>query len=82
VSFDALPDRKPWDHAIELEFGAKASSHKVYHYLRMNRLELTPSLRRIWHRVGSVLKSPMAAPVFLPSRSRMEVSDWSRTIGH
>ena len=29
MSFDALPDRKPWDHAIELEFGAKASSTKV-----------------------------------------------------
>jgi len=30
VSFDALPDHKPWDHAIELEFRAKASSTKVY----------------------------------------------------
>jgi hypothetical protein len=30
VAFDALPDRKPWDHAIELEVGAKASSTKVY----------------------------------------------------
>ena len=30
VSFDTLPDRKPWDHAIELEFRAKASSTKVY----------------------------------------------------
>jgi hypothetical protein len=30
VSFDTLLDRKPWDHAIELEFRAKASSTKVY----------------------------------------------------
>jgi hypothetical protein len=29
-SFDELPDRKPWDHAIELELGAKTSSTKVY----------------------------------------------------
>jgi hypothetical protein len=30
VSFDTLPDCKPWDHSIELEFGAKVSSTKVY----------------------------------------------------
>ena len=29
-SFDDLPERKPWDHAIELELDAKVSSTKVY----------------------------------------------------
>jgi hypothetical protein len=29
-SFDALPDRKPWDHAIELKPGSKAVDCKIY----------------------------------------------------
>jgi hypothetical protein len=29
-SFDELLERKSWDHAIELELGAKTSSTKVY----------------------------------------------------
>ena len=29
-SFDALPDRKVWDHMIDLEPGSKASNFKVY----------------------------------------------------
>ena len=29
-SFDELPECKLWNHAIELELGAKASSTKVY----------------------------------------------------
>jgi hypothetical protein len=37
-SFDDLPEQKPWDHAIELELGAKASSTKVYP-LSLNKQE-------------------------------------------
>jgi hypothetical protein len=37
-SFNELPDRKPWDHAIELELGAKASSTKIY-LLSLNKQE-------------------------------------------
>jgi hypothetical protein len=29
-SFDALPDQKPWDHAIELKPGSKAVDCKIY----------------------------------------------------
>jgi hypothetical protein len=29
-SFDALPDRKPWDHAIKLKPGSKAVDCKIY----------------------------------------------------
>jgi len=29
-SFDALPNRKIWDHAIELELGSKPANCKVY----------------------------------------------------
>jgi hypothetical protein len=65
VSFDVLPDCKPWDHAIELEADAKASSTKVYP-LSLNEqaepdifIEENVALGRI-----RPSKSPMAAPVF------------------
>ena len=29
-SFDALPNRQVWDHAIELEIGSKPANCKVY----------------------------------------------------
>jgi Retroviral aspartyl protease len=40
VAFDALPDCKPWDHAIELELGVKASSTKVYPLSPNKQMEL------------------------------------------
>jgi hypothetical protein len=64
-SFDELPERKPWDHAIKLELGAKTSSTKVYP-LSLNEQEQLDAFieenltsGRIWPS-----KSPMAAPVF------------------
>jgi hypothetical protein len=64
-SFDELLDRKPWDHAIELELGAKTSSTKVYP-LSLNEQEQLDAFieenlasGRIWP-----FKSPMVAPVF------------------
>jgi len=45
-----LPDRKPWDHAIELEADAKASSTKVYPLILLSpneQAELDISLKRI-----------------------------------
>src|SRR6202040_4176157 len=32
ISFDNLPNRKPWDHAIELELGAKYLRQRSIHY--------------------------------------------------
>jgi len=65
VSFDALPDRKPWDHAIELEFGAKASSTKVYPLSPNEQTELDAFIEENLAS-GRIRpsKSPMAAPVF------------------
>jgi hypothetical protein len=64
-SFDELLDHKPWDHAIELELGAKTSSTKVYP-LSLNEqeqldafIEKNLASGRIWPS-----KSPIAAPVF------------------
>ena len=65
VSFDALPDCKPWDHAIELEAGAKASYTKVY-LLSLNEqaeLDIFIEENLVSGRIYPS-KSPMAAPVF------------------
>jgi RNase H-like domain found in reverse transcriptase/Reverse transcriptase (RNA-dependent DNA polymerase) len=65
VAFDALPDRKPWDHAIELEVGAKASSTKVYLLSPNEQAELDIFIEENLAS-GRIhpSKSPMAAPVF------------------
>jgi len=64
-SFDALPDRKPWDHAIELELGAKTSSTKVYPLSPNEQTELDAFIEENLAS-GRIRpsKSPMAAPVF------------------
>jgi hypothetical protein len=65
ISFDALPDCKPWDHTIELESRAKASSTKVYPLSPNEQTELyafiEENLASGWIHPS---KSPMAAPVF------------------
>src|SRR5258705_9684189 len=65
VSFDALPDHKPWDHAIELEFRAKASSTKVYPLSPNEQTELDTFIEENLAS-GRIRpsKSPMAAPGF------------------
>jgi len=65
VSFDALLDHKPWDHAIELEFRAKASSTKVYPLSLNEQTELDAFIEENLA-LGRICpsKSPMAAPVF------------------
>jgi hypothetical protein len=64
-SFDELPNRKPWDHAIELELGAKTSSTKVYP-LSPNEQEQLDAFIKENLASGCIRpsKSPMAAPVF------------------
>jgi hypothetical protein len=60
-----LPDRKPWDHAIELEADAKASSTKVYPLSLNEQAELDIFIEENLTS-GRIRpsKSPMAAPVF------------------
>jgi hypothetical protein len=60
-----LPDRKPWDHAIELETDAKASSTKVYLLSPNEQAKLNTFIEE--NLVSGQIrpsKSPMAAPVF------------------
>lgn len=65
TSFDVLPDRKPWDHAIELVAGAKPSACKVYPLALDEQKELDEFLRENLA-TGRIRpsKSPMASPVF------------------
>jgi hypothetical protein len=64
-SSDELLDRKPWDHTIELELGAKASSTKVYP-LSPNKQEQLDAFIEENLASGHIQpsKSPMAALVF------------------
>jgi hypothetical protein len=64
-SFDRLPDRKIWDHAIELVPGAKASSCKVYPLAPNEQSEMDTFIHENLSS-GRIRpsKSPMASPVF------------------
>jgi hypothetical protein len=60
-----LPNRKPWDHAIELEVDAKESSTKVYPLSPNEQAELDTFIEEnlMLGRIRSS-KSPMVAPIF------------------
>ena len=64
-SFDSLPQQRTWDHAIELEPGAKTSACKVYPLSPAKQLQLDEFLKENL-RTGRIRpsKSPMASPVF------------------
>jgi len=53
-SFDALPESKKWDHAVELIPGEKASNCKVYLLAPTEQKELDQFLKETWKQVGSV----------------------------
>ena len=65
ASFDSLPERKQWDHAIELLPGAEAASCKVYPLAPQEQDELDAFLQENLDS-GRIRpsKSPMASPVF------------------
>ena len=64
-SFDVLPDRKLWDHAIELEPESKSANCKVYPLAPNEQSELDAFLQENLDS-GRIRpsKSPMASPVF------------------
>jgi hypothetical protein len=63
--FDQLPDRKPWDHAIELKFGSEPWRSKVYP-LSPNEQDQLDAFLEENLKSGRIQpsKSPMASPVF------------------
>jgi hypothetical protein len=64
-SFNRLPDRKIWDHAIELVPDAKASSCKVYPLAPNKQSEMDKFIHKNL-RSGQIhpSKLPMASSVF------------------
>jgi hypothetical protein len=64
-SFDALPDHKPWDHAVELVPGEKPAGCKVYPLSLSKQKELDAFIQENLES-GCIrpMKSPMASPVF------------------
>ena len=64
-SFDELPPKKPWDHAIELKPGSKPQSCKIYPLSPNEQVELDAFIEENL-RTGRIRpsKSPMASPVF------------------
>jgi hypothetical protein len=64
-SFDALPQRKSWDHAIELKPGSEPHSTKVYPLAPNEQVQLDEFLAENL-KSGRIRpsKSPMASPVF------------------
>ena len=65
ASFDSLPERKQWDHVIELLPGAEAASCKVYLLAPREQDELDAFLQENLDS-GQIGPSrlPMASPVF------------------
>ena len=64
-SFDQLPPRKPWDHAIELTPGAEPFSTKVYPMSPVEQKELDAFFKENLKSCHiHPPKSPMASPVF------------------
>ena len=65
TSFDTLPDRKRWDHAIELLPGSKPTNCKVYPISPSEQTALDEFLEENLS-TGRIRpsKSPMASPVF------------------
>ena len=64
-SFDLLPEKCSWDHAIELEPGSKPSACKVYPRALNEQVQLDSFLQENLH-MGRICpsKSLMASPVF------------------
>jgi hypothetical protein len=64
-SFDALPERKPWDHGIELIPDSKTANCKIYPLSRDEQAELDAFLEENLAS-GRIRpsKSPMASPCF------------------
>ena len=77
-SFDSLPEKCSWDHAIELEPGSKPSTCKVYPLTPKNKCNWTVSCKRISH--GS--DPPFKVHLCFSLRRKMVHLAWFRTTVH
>ena len=64
-SFDSIPERRPWDHAIELKPDAKAVDCKIYPLTREEQVQLDEFLEENL-KSGRIIpsKSPMTSAFF------------------
>jgi hypothetical protein len=65
TAFDSLPERRKWDHAIELECEPSPGFHKVYPMTLTEQMEMDTFLKEVLA-TGCIRqsKSPLGAPVF------------------
>jgi hypothetical protein len=65
TAFDSLPERRKWDHAIELECKPSPGFHKVYLMTLMEQMEMDTFVEEALA-TGRIRqsKSPLGAPVF------------------
>src|SRR5882762_7584875 len=73
-SFDELPPKRPWDHAIELKPGSKPYAGKVYN-LTLDEQKQLESFLNDNMQSGHIRpsKSPMAAPFFFIKKKSGEL---------
>jgi hypothetical protein len=65
TAFDSLPERRKWDHAIELEHEPSPGFHKVYPMTLTEQTEMDAFLEEaLATRCIRQSKSPLGAPVF------------------
>jgi hypothetical protein len=65
TAFDSLPERRKWDHAIELERNPSPGFHKVYPMTLTEQMEMDAILEEALA-TGCIRQSklPLGAPVF------------------
>jgi len=79
-SFNELPERKQWDHTINLKPESQPFSTKVYPMSPIEQQELDDFLEEnLLSGQIHPSKSPMASPVLLHEKERWENCDSSRT---
>jgi len=80
-SFNELPDRKKWDHAIELILDTQMFSTKVYPLVPVKQKQLDEFLEKnLKSQHIHPSKSPMASPVFFIKKKDGSLPSFRTTV--
>ncbi|KAF8676146.1 hypothetical protein AX14_004996 [Amanita brunnescens Koide BX004] len=81
-TFNKMPPRRIWDHAIELIPGSKPTDCNLYPLIRREQEQLDAFLKENLE-TGQIQssKSPMASPFFFVKK-RTDLFNWCKTIGN
>jgi hypothetical protein len=82
TAFDSLPERRKWDHAIELECEPSPGFRKVYPMTLTEQIEMDAFLEEALATGCINSPSPLLEPWSSSSRRKMGSSTSSRTTGH